>query len=330
MEAIERRLRDILAPLGGGVGVAARDLGTGVEVTLNANEPYPLASVFKIPVMVVVLQQVDAGSVRLDERLELREQDKCPGGILMFCHAGLRLTVRDLLYLMIAQSDNIATDMLWRRAGLDSVNRAMRALSLTSIDCHSPNREYFLVETGAREPWSTLTAAEVVERLRAARSAGELRRLYDDVLAAAADLDGETFQRLYDERFGQSGDLSFEHGFEIDQALDNTGTPRDVLDLLALIAGGRCASPSSCRLMIEILSRQEWRDRIPAGLPTGLLVANKTGSVNGTVNDAALAFRRDGSAVAIVILSKGPARGAAQHPPPAGGAAAAALWSALG
>ena len=41
--------------------------------------------------------------------------------------------------------------------------------------------------------------------------------------------------------------------------------------------------------MIEIMSRQEWRDKIPAGLPPGV-VANKTGGVTGTRNDAAIVY----------------------------------------
>ena len=42
--------------------------------------------------------------------------------------------------------------------------------------------------------------------------------------------------------------------------------------------------------MVEVMSRQEWRDKIPAGLPDGLLVANKTGGVSGTSNDAAIVY----------------------------------------
>ena len=76
----------------------------------------------------------------------------------------------------------------------------------------------------------------------------------------------------------------------MDQALDNMGSPRDMAELLSMVAQSRCASAPSCRLMVEVMARQEWREKIPAGLPDGLLVANKTGGVSGTSNDAAIVY----------------------------------------
>ncbi len=152
--------------LGGTAGVAARNLASGAGVQLNADEAFPLASVFKIPVMVEVMRQADAGALRLDERLTLRESDKSPGSTLIHCQEGLAPTVRDLLYLMITLSDNTATDMLWRRVGVESVNRTMRDLGLATIDCTMPNREYFLFETGLGSEWAGLSGPETVARWR--------------------------------------------------------------------------------------------------------------------------------------------------------------------
>src|SRR5664279_2514073 len=142
---VHQAVATIAADLGGTVGVAARNLASQASVTLAAGELFPMASCFKIPVMVEVMRQVDAGGLRLDDRLTLTEADKSPGSTLIHCHEGLRPSVRDLLYLMITLSDNTATDMLWRRVGLGSVNEAMRRLGLETIDCSMPNREYFLI-----------------------------------------------------------------------------------------------------------------------------------------------------------------------------------------
>jgi len=57
--------------------------------------------------------------------------------------------------------------------------------------------------------------------------------------------------------------------------------------------------------MVEVMSRQEWRERIPAGLPDGLLVANKTGSVSGTSNDAAIVLTPTGAPLIMVVFWKG-------------------------
>ncbi len=295
----------IAAPLGGTVGVAARNLASGAEVHIDAGELFPMASCFKIPVMVEVMRQVDAGLVRLDDRLTLTEQDKSPGSALIHLHEGLRPSVRDLLYLMITLSDNTATDMLWRLVGLGSVNETMRRLGLESIDCSMPNREYFLIESGAGEEWAGLSGSEIVACWRRIEVRGDCEDAFRRVLEENARLSGAGFLHLYDRRWGRDESCGYGDSFAVDQALDNQGTPRDMAALLAMIAQGTCASAPSCRLMVEVMSRQEWRERIPAGLPDGLLVANKTGSVSGTSNDAAIVLTPTGAPLIMVVFWKG-------------------------
>jgi beta-lactamase class A len=329
MERVRHEIEALCAPLGGVVGVAARDLTTGAELLLHADEAYPLASVFKVPLMVTVLRQVDEGRIDLRERLRLEEDDKSPGGILAFCHAGLEPTVSDLLYFMITQSDNTATDLLWRRAGLDAVAEEMGRLGLASIDCFMPDREFFLLEVGACPSWRDLASQDLVQTVVDARARDELPALLAAIMEEGRTIDGTAFQRLSDELFGRNGEREYRRGYVIDQGLDNTGSPHDLLELLAMIAEQRCASPPSCRLMAEILTRQEWRDRIPAGLPDDLLVGNKTGSVNGTINDAALVWRPDGCAAVMVVLTRGLSREASARAPGVLADIAAVLWRAF-
>ena len=295
----------IAAELGGSDGVAARNLASQASVEVRAAEPFPLASCFKIPVMVEVMRRVDAGSLRLDDRLTLAEADKSPGSTLIHCHEGLRPSVRDLLYLMITLSDNTATDMLWRLVGLGAVNDTMRGLGLESIDCSLPNREYFLIESGAGAEWQGLTGAEIVARWREIEAGGERDEALRRVLDENARLSGAGFLHLYQRRWGLDESLGYEDAFAVDQALDNQGSPRDVAELLAMIAEHRCASAPSCRLMLQVMAQQEWREKIPAGLPEGLLIANKTGGVSGTSNDAAIVYTPSGAPIVMVVFWKG-------------------------
>jgi len=323
------KIADIAAGLGGRVGVAARNLASQATVHLDADELFPMASCFKVPVMVEVMRQVDAGILRLDERLTLRERDKSPGSTLIHLHEGLRPTIRDLLYLMITLSDNTATDMLWRLVGLGSVNETMQGLCL-DIDCFMPNREYFLIESGASAEWQGLTGDEMVDRWRALEARGEHEDAFRRVLEEHARLTGAGFQRLSDNRWGRAEELGYDDAFAFDQALDNQGTPRAMAELLAMIAEQRCASGPSCRLMIEILSRQESREKIPAGLPPGLLVANKTGGVAGTSNDAAIVFTPTGAPLVMVVYCKGLAQEQMGRAPQAIAAIARELYAHLG
>jgi beta-lactamase class A len=302
---VHESVASIAAQLGGTVGVAARNLASGAELHLAADELFPMASCFKIPVMVEVLRQVDAGGLRLDDRLTLTEADKSPGSTLIHCHEGLRPSVRDLLYLMITLSDNTATDMLWRLVGRGRVNETMRRLGLQTIDCFMPNREYFLIESGAGEEWAGLSGPEIVARWREIEARGAREDAFRRVLEENSRLSGSGFLHLYERRWGRDESLGYDDSFVVDQSLDNMGSPRDMAELLGMIAQNQCATAPSCRLMIEVLAHQEWREKIPAGLPEGLMVANKTGGVSGTSNDAAIVYTPTGAPMVMVVFWKG-------------------------
>src|SRR5919108_6593987 len=78
-----RRLEQELAHLatfsGGKVGVGAVHLETGREVFLNREEPFPMASTYKVPIAVTLLSLVDSGRLRLDTMISLRPSDLHPG-----------------------------------------------------------------------------------------------------------------------------------------------------------------------------------------------------------------------------------------------------------
>lgn len=70
--------------------------------------------------------------------------------------------------------------------------------------------------------------------------------------------------------------------------LDNTVTASDLARVMSGIAGARLGPEQMCRDVERVLALQEHRDKIPAGLPPGTYVANKTGWVDGVTHDVAL------------------------------------------
>ncbi len=90
-----------------------------------------------------------------------------------------------------------------------------------------------------------------------------------------------------------------------DRGLSNTTTARDLAVLLAAIAQGRAASDSSSAIMLDILSQQEFRAGIPAGIPPGTRVASKTGNITGVNHDAAVIFPPARPPYVLVILTRG-------------------------
>jgi beta-lactamase class A len=70
--------------------------------------------------------------------------------------------------------------------------------------------------------------------------------------------------------------------------LDNRVTAADLGLVMAAIADRRIAKPGTCEAIEGVLLGQEYRDGIPAGVPAGTTVANKTGWVTGVTHDVAL------------------------------------------
>lgn len=90
-----------------------------------------------------------------------------------------------------------------------------------------------------------------------------------------------------------------------DAGLVNSTTARDLAVLLSAIAGGRAASDSSTAVMLDILAHQAFRAGIPAGLPTGIRVASKTGNITGINHDAAIVFPGNRPPYVLVLLTRG-------------------------
>ena len=87
-----------------------------------------------------------------------------------------------------------------------------------------------------------------------------------------------------------------------DRGMNNVATADDLALLLDAIRRG---STESADEMVEVLLRQEFNEMIPSGLPEGVRVAHKTGSITGINHDAAIVFPVDGEPYVIVILTEG-------------------------
>ena len=135
---LENRLAAAQAHYSGQYSLAARNLTTGEEILVDPHRSYPTASTFKVPIMVEVFRQIEAGKFGLDDRIALAESDIVAGsGVLRDLQPGINPTIHDLLMLMIIVSDNTATNMLLERVGGGNVvTAAMAELGYPSIIVH--------------------------------------------------------------------------------------------------------------------------------------------------------------------------------------------------
>ncbi|MBX3069178.1 MAG: serine hydrolase [Thermomicrobiales bacterium] len=131
-ERTNERLQHIRSQFSGRMGIAARNLSTGEEFLLDHEEVFPTASTIKTAILYELYRQIDEGTHRLDDRVDLKTSDIVEGsGVLRDIMPGLQPTVHDLAMLMIIVSDNTATNMLIDLVGgPGSVNASMKAIGL--------------------------------------------------------------------------------------------------------------------------------------------------------------------------------------------------------
>jgi beta-lactamase class A len=131
---LEKRVAEINQGLDGVLGVAILDLTNGHKYLLNGDEVFPQASSIKIPLLLELYRQGqdNEGQAKLTDLYTVRQSDLVPDSdILLGLTPGVtQLTNRDLATMVMAVSDNSATNVLIDRVGVDNVNKLMDRLGL--------------------------------------------------------------------------------------------------------------------------------------------------------------------------------------------------------
>jgi beta-lactamase class A len=228
------------------VAVVLHDLRDRYVVGIAEDSSFHAASTMKVPVMIELFRQVDAGHLSLDQSLlvvnsfgsivdgsnfTLDAGDDSDSSL--YAMVGTRVPVRDLIEHMITRSSNLATNTLIPVAGAENANATAHALGATHM--------------------RVLRGVE----------------------------DGKAFAR----------------------GMNNTTTASDLAALLLAIERGTAASRASCDEMRSILLREIYSGDIPAGLPAGTPVAQKTGSITGVLHDAAIVYPPGRTPYVLVVLT---------------------------
>jgi beta-lactamase class A len=246
IDLLKQRLQTIAHSVSADWGVYIKSLDTGEEVAINADQAMDTMSTIKIPLLVDVYRQVDAGKVNTADRIVMHTADKRFGtGVLRTLDDGLNLSFHDALMLMIIQSDNTGTDMAFTRAGGPAhVTETMHQMGLNSIQA-----------TGTTFDWFRSLAAEG-DPSYAKLSPEELfKKRFPDAL---------TDEKV--EKFHFEG----KHPFGLSSA-------RDMGKLLEEIATNKAASEKSCKEMMHLLALQQMRTRIPKYMDDETNTPHKTG-----------------------------------------------------
>lgn len=146
-QELQNQIEQIASAAKGRVGVAASVLETFDSVFLNSTEHFPMQSVYKLPIGMAVLKEVDAGKIKLDQKVRVEKND--------FVRIGMRSPIRDkypkgadlsvseLLRLMISESDGTASDVLMEHiGGANAVMNYLGELGIAEIVVANTEKEF--------------------------------------------------------------------------------------------------------------------------------------------------------------------------------------------
>lgn len=138
------------------VSLATKSLtNRNVAFNYRADERVPSASVIKLPIMLEAMERVKAGSLNLDEIHMLTASEKVGGsGLLQTYPDQSRVSYRELLRLMMVESDNTATNIFIQRLGREAINQRIRILGLNRSRLNRMMMDTLAVEQG-RENYVT-------------------------------------------------------------------------------------------------------------------------------------------------------------------------------
>ena len=232
---LENRLRAIADRAQGQVGITITHIETGKTVSINGQSRLPLYSVFKLPLAVAVLKDVEENRLRLDQRVHVTPADIVPGTPenTKLWEQPVDKTIPELIEVSIALSDNTSSDKLLQLAGgPGGVTQRMRSLGFENLDIHSTVNEFA----------KTLTNP-------------------------------------------------------------NTGSSDDLASLLAQLHQGKILQPANTDLLIGFMRKATTGlRRLRADLPSGTLVADKTGSGE---KSSVTGFAKATNDVGIITLPNG-------------------------
>jgi beta-lactamase class A len=161
---LAQRLQAISKDVNGDIGVAVVHVESGRSVEVEGAKVMPLYSVYKLPLAITILQEVEAKKLKLDKKVRVTPADVAPGSQFNadLWRKPVEKTVAELLEFSIVRSDNTATDKLLPLiGGPAAVTERMRTFGAANINIKYSSREF----AAHRDKPNTGTASDLAQLL---------------------------------------------------------------------------------------------------------------------------------------------------------------------
>jgi Beta-lactamase class A len=163
----------------------------GLIVDVDGGRVVPAASTIKVPILITALERVAEGGSRLLEPVHIGPDRVGGSGALSLLPSVTELPLIEMLRLMIALSDNDATNAVIGLVGLEAVDQTCRRLGLAQTNLHRTLMDFAASDAGIENVTCARDLAQVMAELRAREALPEAETVVAlDLLAEQQFLDG--------------------------------------------------------------------------------------------------------------------------------------------
>ncbi len=126
---LDEKIKAEIGNFSGKVWIYAKNLDTGKDYGLRADEQVRTASTIKLPIMTEVFHQIAQGKINWTDEFILKGKQG-GSGVLGEFSEGAKIDLRTATNLMIVVSDNTATNLILDKVSSNNVNAFMESLGL--------------------------------------------------------------------------------------------------------------------------------------------------------------------------------------------------------
>ena len=162
-------MKDIIEKLKqteGKIGFYYKNLVTDEEIAFNENEEFMSASIIKLPILAAVFRDSAVGSTDLSELIKVNHTDKVPscGALNLFTNEPY-VDIKTLCRLMIAISDNTATNVLINYFSIEDLNRKFNEMGLVKTKLNRLLFDSKAAEQGKENVFTPKEAGTLLEQI---------------------------------------------------------------------------------------------------------------------------------------------------------------------
>ena len=120
IESLRQRIESVIDGKKAVAGIAITGPEHSDTLSINGRRHFPMQSVFKFPIALTVLSEIDKGNYSLDQKIEIKKSELLPGlwsPIRKKYPEGATLTIAEILKYTVALSDNVGCDAMLKLLG---------------------------------------------------------------------------------------------------------------------------------------------------------------------------------------------------------------------